>query len=219
MKSLNQIIQESAKADNWVAEEKYTVFAQPDKHFYLSQKLFYIHKYQVLRAIVKHLKPKIIMELGVCAGSGANAMLSGVGFNSEYYGYDRWDHLMPTEQDGELTYWDRYQIVMDIFTQNNFKTFTLTRIDTRDIEELPHSEFVLVDAAHDYRNQYRDCVLALKAKPKWIYVDDTAGPEVRLAVDDFTKDFGRMFESVDEIEHINGGCLITMKQSDVSSES
>ena len=95
----------------------------------------------------------------------------------------------------------------------------MTRTNTRDIEYLPQVDFVLVDAAHDYRNQYRDCVLALKANPKWIYVDDIIGPEAALAVKDFQKDFNHLIHSVDKIEQINGGCLITMKQSDVSSES
>ena len=219
MKSLNQIIQESAKADKWQAEERFTVFAQPDKAFYLPQKLFYIHKYQVLRALVKHLKPKSIVELGVCAGSGANAMLSALDFKCEYYGYDQWEHLPPNEIDGDLVYWDRFAIVNEIFKENNFETYTLTRTNTRDIEDLPQVDFVLVDCAHDYRNQYRDCVLALKANPKWIYVDDIIVPEAALAVKDFQKDFKHLIHSVDKIEQINGGCLITMKQSDVSSES
>jgi len=95
----------------------------------------------------------------------------------------------------------------------------LIRTNTRDIEDLPQVDFVLVDCAHDYRNQYRDCVLALKANPKWIYVDDIIVPEAALAVKDFQKDFKHLIHSVDKIEQINGGCLITMKQSDVSSES
>jgi len=57
---------------------------------------------------------------------------------------------------------------------------------------------------------------SLKANPKWIYVDDIIGPETALAVKDFQKDFNHLIHSVDKIEQINGGCLITIKQSDVS---
>ena len=209
-KTLNQIIQESAKADQWEAEERFTVFAQPDKAFYLPQKLFYIHKYQVLHALVKYLKPKSIVELGVCAGSGTNAMLSALDWECEYHGYDQWEHLPPNEIDGKLIYWDRFAIVNEIFKANNFKNFKLIRTNTRDIEELPKADFVLVDAAHDYRNQYRDCVLALNAEPRWIYVDDLIGPDVSLAVEDFVKDYSSCIESVEEIEQINKGCLITL---------
>lgn len=219
MKSLNQIIQESAKADNWQAEERFTVFAQPDKDFYFAQRAFFVHKYQVLHAIVKHFQPKSIVELGVCAGAGANAMLSALGFKCEYHGYDQWEHLMPSEVNGVLTYWDRYGTIQEIFKENNFETYTLNRTNTRDIKKLPKVDFVLVDAAHDYRNQYRDCVLALKANPKWIYIDDMIGPDVKQAANDFLNDYKEIIESHEKIDQVSEGCLVTMKQSDVSSGS
>lgn len=210
-KTLNQIIQESAKSDAWQADERFTVFAQPDKEFYLAQKAFFVHKYQVLRAIYKHLKPMSVVELGVCAGSGVNAMLSVLGNDVVYHGYDQWEHLMPSEVNGVLTYWDRYGKVQEIFEAYGFENFNLVRTNTRDIESLPQVEFVYVDAAHDYRNCYRDCLLAIGANPKWIYVDDMVGPDVKLATEDFCKDYKDRIATIDMIDQVSGGCLITLK--------
>lgn len=211
MTTLNDTIQKSVAADRWQQEIKFSVFVQPDKDFYLSQAQGFVHKYQVLRALAKHLKPKSIIELGVLAGAGAEALLSGVDFKATYHGFDWFEETAPYMENGEWKKWDRHQICLDIFKARNFEDFKITKTDLRDIDEIPTAEFVVVDAAHDYRNCYWDLRLAMTAKPKHIYIDDFINEDLKLAVKDFVKEFKDRIKSVDEIEHISGGCLITLK--------
>ena len=211
MKKINEQIQNIVYGLEWEPQEKYSVFAQPDKDFYLSQEAFFIHKYKVLYCLTSILKPQSIVELGVCAGSGADALLSGVDYKASYHGFDRWEQLPPYEDEGQIKHWDRYGIVFQLFKERKFSDFKLTRAEARDLTCLPHAELIVVDAAHDYRNCFLDLRLAIKAEPKWIYVDDQVGPDVPLATQDFIQEFKPMIATHEEIEQVNGGLLITLK--------
>ena len=48
MKKINDQIQDKAYTTKWEPETQFSVFAQPDKDFYLSQEAFFIHKNKVL---------------------------------------------------------------------------------------------------------------------------------------------------------------------------
>ena len=212
MKKINDQIQDKAYTTKWEPETQFSVFAQPDKDFYLSQEAFFIHKYKVLHCLTSILQPKSIVELGVCGGSGADALLSGVDYKASYHGFDRWEHLPPYEEDGQVKHWDRYGIVKKLFKARAFTNYKLTQTETRDIDELPYADLIVVDAAHDYRNCYWDLRLAIAAKPRWIYVDDQTGTDVPLATKDFIKEFKDQIEGFEEIEQVNGGCLIWLKK-------
>lgn len=207
---LNQKIQSIANNDKWSQEIRFSVFVQPDKDFYLNQAQGFVHKYKVLKAISETLKPKSIIELGVLAGAGADALLEGVGYKATYHGFDMWEPASPYVENGQWKEWDRYQICKDLFKERKFKDYELTKTNTRDISELPKADFVVVDAAHDYRNCYWDLRLAITANPKHIYVDDFVNTELQQATKDFTKEFKERVKSIDEIEHLSGGCLITL---------
>tara|TARA_S200002703_G_scaffold141462_1_gene133358 strand:+ start:501 stop:1133 length:633 start_codon:yes stop_codon:yes gene_type:complete len=209
--TLNEKIQQEADLSDWMPEIKYSVFAQPDKEFYYEHEQGFIRKYKVFRAISKILKPKKIIELGTCAGSSADAYLDAVNWKVFYHGYDLWDTPAPYTENGELKKWDTFAICKDLFAARKYTNYKLNKTDTRDLRLLPSSDFVAVDAAHDYRNAYQDLILAYTARPKYMLVDDTVGYEVRQAVEDWTHVNADKVESVDYIEHINGACIITLK--------
>ncbi|MBT6053802.1 MAG: hypothetical protein HOH16_00055 [Planctomycetaceae bacterium] len=209
--TLNDSIQELVSKDTWEPEHNFSVFVQPDKAFYLQNEKGFIHKYKCLKSLLSVIKPESIIELGVLSGSGADAMLTGLDYKASYHGFDMWEETGIYIEDGVAKNWDRYGICKELFRVRKFTDYELTKTNLRDIYEIPKAEFVVVDAAHDYRNCYWDLRLAMTSKPKNIYVDDYVTPEIRLAVIDFAAEFKTDIAAVNEIEHINGGCLITFE--------
>lgn len=96
--------------------------------------------------------------------------------HAEYIGFDQFEdgalHGVVHKVTGIL--WQPRQIARQLFEARRFKNYTLIKTDLRSMEKLPFlSDFVVVDAAHDFDNQYTDLKLALTAKPSIIFVDDS----------------------------------------------
>jgi len=208
--TLNYKIQAEADLSDWMPEIKYSVFNQPDKDFYYSKESCFLRKYKVFRAITKVLNPASIIELGTCAGSAADAYLSGVQYKSFYTGYDSWPMAAPFYEKGIKKDWDRHSLCESLFADRNFKEYKLIKKDLRLLRKIEKAEFVAVDALHDYRNCYQDLNLALTARPKHILVDDSKGEDVNNSIFDWCKDNRKFVKTCDEIEHINGACVITL---------
>lgn len=209
--TFNEKIQQEANASDWIPETKYSVFAQPDKDFYYQQEKAFIHKYKVFRAISKVLQPKSITELGTCAGSSADAYLDGVGWKAFYNGYDAWWDAAPYYVDGVKQDWNRHSICKSLFCDRGFKNYKLFKKDLRTLRKVEKADLAIVDAMHDYRNCYQDLNLALTASPKHILVDDSIGECIIEATNDWCADHNKMILARDEIMHVTGAHLITLK--------
>jgi len=208
--TLNDKIQAEADLSDWMPEIKYSVFSQPDKDFYYAQEQGFIRKYKVFRAASKILQPQSITELGTCAGAAADAYLHGVGWKAFYNGYDAWLPAAPYYVNGVQQNWDRFSICKRLFIDRSFKDYKLFKKDLRTLRKVTKAELVVVDAFHDYRNCYQDLNLALTARPKHILVDDSKGEDVSNSIFDWCKDHQKFVKACDEIEHINGMCVITL---------
>lgn len=82
------------------------------------------------------------------------------------------------------------------------------------LDKLPHqADFVVVDAAHDFDNEYADLKLALTANPKFIFVDDADDPNQALpAIKKFlSEDLADRVDYAISLNYIGGGLLIKLK--------
>ena len=110
--------------------------------------------------------------------------------------------------------WDPYKIAEQLFRDRGFKKWELLRGDLRTLDKLPRTaDFVVVDAAHDFDNEYADLRLALTAQPVYILVDDAANEnEAKPAIDKFLREDAR--DRVDftfAIDYVGGGLVIKLK--------
>lgn len=205
MMTLNEKIQQEANTSDWMPEIKYSVFDQPDRDFYYRQEKAFIHKYKVFRAISKVLQPKIITELGTCAGASADAYLDGVNYKAFYNGYDICFPSAPLYIDGDNS------ICKSLFKDREFKAYKLFKKDLRTLTKVEKADLVVVDAMHDYRNCYQDLNLALTANPKHILIDDSIGDCIIQATNDWCANHRKSVKARDEIMHVTGAHLITLK--------
>ncbi len=196
-------------ACTWEPHKLYSVFTQYDKESYLVNKEKYLKKYQSLYAIAKTIKPKKIIELGTSAGSSADAYISGSG--AAYLGIDTFG----IGYDVDDKPWDPYKIANKLFKARKFTNYRLLNINLRALAMLPElADMVVVDAAHDFDNEYQDLKLALTAKPRFILVDDINGKECALAVKKFINhDVKGSVESLAIIEYEGNGLIIKLKDS------
>ena len=154
----------------WEPHPRFSVFTQYDQEYYIARKDIFLHKYRSFYAVSKTIRPSSIIELGTSAGSGADAYLSAAP-TATYIGYDSFGkdihHLHQTE-------WDPYEIATQLFDSRGFTNYQLIQTDLRKLERLPfRSDLVVVDAGHDFENEYADLKLALTAEPVFIFVDDS----------------------------------------------
>ena len=195
----------------WRPHPLYSVFTQYDRDYYQRRGEAFLHKYRCLYAVSKTIAPRRIIELGASAGSGADAYLSATP-SARYLGIDWFARELRTD-DGSL--WDPYAIAQTLFEDRGYQHARLLRAELRIMNELPGSaDLVVVDAAHDYENEYRDLRLALTAKPAFIFVDDAADETAaKPAISDFlTTDLaGRVAYRV-PINYIGGGLVIRLRK-------
>jgi hypothetical protein len=73
---------------------------------------------------------------------------------------------------------------------------------------------VVVDAGHDFENEYADLKLALTANPLFIFVDDAEGEDgVNLAVKRFlSEDVSGLVDYTAQIDYQGGGLVIKLKK-------
>jgi predicted O-methyltransferase YrrM len=194
----------------WQPHPLYSVFTQYDQEYYLSRREVFLHKYRCFYAVSKTIRPKKILELGTSAGSSADAYLSATP-TASYVGFDSFgkDFNHVTQE-----VWDPYEIATKLFALRGFKDYELIQIDLRRLERLPHKgDLVVVDAGHDYENEYKDLQLALTAEPRFIFIDDAEGQDgVALAIEDFlNKDIADRIDFTVVIDYLGGGLVIKLK--------
>jgi predicted O-methyltransferase YrrM len=195
----------------WQPHPLYSVFTQYDQDYYLEQQTAFLHKYRCFYAVSKTIRPKMIIELGTSAGSSADAYLSAAP-TAAYIGFDSFGKDVHCKSQ---TVWDPYEIAKKLFASRGFKHYELIKVDLRTLNRLPCSgDFVVVDAGHDFENEYADLRLALTAGPRFIFVDDADGEDgVQLAIHRFLSE--DLFDRVDytvHIDYMGGGLVIKLKQ-------
>lgn len=201
---------ENLRTCEWEPHPLYSVFTQYDQQVYLERKDAFMHKYRCFYAVAKTIAPQKIIELGMCAGASADAYLSAAP-DADYTGIDVFG-VSPRHDDGSP--WDPYEIAERLFRERGFKNWKLIRADLRTLEKLPaQSDFVVVDAEHDFDNEYADLQLALTANPSFIFVDDAADENgAKPAIEKFLKeDLAGLVEYTFSVSYIDGGLVIKLK--------
>lgn len=193
----------------WTPHPLYSVFTQYDQEWYLGHEVAFQNKYRCFYAVSKTIAPKSIIELGACAGASADAYLSGAP-NADYVGLDVFGVNLRHDDNTE---WDPYKIAVELFTERGFRNWKLVRGDLRLLRQLPnHADLVVVDAAHDFDNEYADLQLALTAQPKFIFIDDADDPNAaQPAIEKFLgEDLKDRVAYTVPIDYIGGGLVIKL---------
>ncbi len=194
----------------WEPHPLYSVFTQYDQNYYLERREVFMHKYRCFYAVSKTISPKKILEMGTSAGSSADAYLSATP-TAAYVGFDSFGVDFNQVQQ---TIWDPREVATKLFASRGFKDYELIQVDLRNLERLPYkSDFVVVDAGHDFENEYADLKLALTADPRFIFVDDADGEDgVQVAIQQFLKeDISDRVDFTAHIDYQGGGLVIKLK--------
>lgn len=202
--------QENLAGCDWQPHPKYSVFTQYDASFYLRSKGEFLHKYRCFWAVSRTIRPKRLIELGTNAGSGADAYLSASP-DVEYVGIDQFPEGARDEATGEP--WQPYLVADTLLRARGF-SFHLVKANLRELRALPSpADMVVVDAAHDFDNEYADLLLALSANPDWIFVDDVIDPKnAGAAIARFLeRDVDDRLEFTVPVPYIGGGLVIRLK--------
>jgi predicted O-methyltransferase YrrM len=197
---------------SWKPHPLYSVFTQYDASYYIRLKNEFLHKYQCFYAVSKTIGPKTIIELGTHAGSSADAYMHGARDNARYIGYDTFGETV--KEDGTL--YKPYEIATELLKTRGFTNYQLIKVDLRSLTTLaPYkADLVVVDAGHDFENEYADLKLAITANPSYIFVDDAAGEECNKAIQKFLQeDLKHRVEFTAKIAYIGGGLVIKLKYS------
>lgn len=199
----------------WEPHPEYSVFTQYDQDFYLSLKEAFTHKYRCFYAVSKTVAPRAILELGTHAGASADAYMSAAP-GAEYTGIDQFEEgvLRGAVHQVDQTPWRPREVAERLFESRGFKNYRLIKADLRELKQLPaRADFVVVDAAHDFENEYADLRLALTAAPEYIFVDDSDDEaNARPAVEKFlAEDVAGRVDFLFPIDYIGGGLVIKLK--------
>lgn len=195
----------------WEPHPRYSVFTQYDEDYYISQRAAFEHKYRCFYAVSKTIGARSMIELGTCAGSSADAYLSAAP-GARYLGIDVFGENI-RHADG--TPWKPYDIAGALLKDRGFKNFRLLRANLRALTELPQrAQWVIVDAAHDFDNEYADLRLALTAAPAFIFVDDADDElQAKPAIEKFLNDDLRdRVEYTFPVQYLGGGLVIKLKR-------
>jgi predicted O-methyltransferase YrrM len=194
----------------WLPHPLYSVFTQYDQERYLAQREAFMHKYLCFYAVSKTISPRKIIELGAGAGASADSYVSAAP-EADYLGLDVFG-VTCRHDDG--TEWDPYKVAERLFHDRCFKNWQLLRTDLRQLKELPaHADFVVVDAGHDFDNEYADLQLALTADPEFIFIDDaddetSAQPAIERFLNEDLK--GKVAYTV-EVNYVGSGLVIRLQ--------
>ena len=199
----------------WEPHPQYSVFTQYDQSHYLQQKEKFMHKYRCFYAVSKTVSPRRILELGTHAGSSADAYLSAAP-DAEYIGFDQFEDgvLRGLMHEVHNTPWQPRQVAEQLFAARGFTNYQLIKANLRELQKLPMlSDFIVVDAAHNFDNEYADLKLALTAQPQFIFVDDSddetqAMPAIKKFL---AKDLKHRVEFCLNVDYIGGGLVIKLK--------
>jgi hypothetical protein len=199
----------------WEPHPEYSVFTQYDQDFYLSLKEQFTHKYRCFYAVSKTVAPRTILELGAHAGASADAYVSAAP-GAEYIGLDQFEEgvLRGAVHQVDQTPWRPKEVAERLFESRGFQNYRLIKADLRGLERLPaRADFVVVDAAHDFENEYEDLKLALTASPDYIFVDDSDDAEQAApAIEKFLAvDLPGRVDFLYPVDYIGGGLVIKLK--------
>lgn len=195
----------------WREHASYSPFTQYDRNYYLARRAAFVHKYRCFYAVSRTISPQSIIELGAGGGASGDAYLSATPA-ARYTGIDV---FVPEYRHDDGVLWDPYEIAAALFTDREFQNWQLVRADLRDMQELPSpAELVVVDAAHDFENEYADLQLALTADPSFIFVDDADNPnEAKPAIEKFLReDLSGRVEYTVPIDYFGGGLVIKLRK-------
>jgi hypothetical protein len=205
------------EACDWEPHPHYSVFTQYDGELYRAQRDAYLHKYRCFHSVARTIQPVAMIELGVCAGSGADAYLSGFP-DASYLGIDTFGEPFHDGDDSpwrrlqvdETSPWKPYDIASALLRERGYGKAELMVANLRHLSALPRqADLVIVDAAHDYENEYADLQLALTARPAFVFVDDVRGAEAARAVEQFLAvDLRGRDYFTTPIDYIEGGLVI-----------
>jgi glycosyltransferase involved in cell wall biosynthesis/predicted O-methyltransferase YrrM len=199
------------EACEWQPHPLFSVFTQYDREYYLALKDAFTHKYRCFYALSKTIAPRSIIELGTSAGSSADAYLSAAP-DAKYIGIDVFAEAARSDDQPR---WKPCEIAKQLFTDRGFERWQLMRANLRELERLPsNADLVVVDAAHDFDNEYADLQLALTANPRFIFVDDSDDENcAKPAIDKFVQeDLRDQIEYTYHIPYIDGGLVIKLKK-------
>ncbi|MBD0370480.1 MAG: hypothetical protein ICV60_06560 [Pyrinomonadaceae bacterium] len=206
-----QVFQQNLETCTWEPHTLYSVFTQYDQEYYLAQREAFLHKYRCFYAVAKTILPRKLIELGTCAGSSADAYLSGAP-EAAYIGLDVFGENVRHDDQSP---WKPYEIAKQLFKARGYKNCKLLRADLRTLERLPSkADMVVVDAAHDFENEYADLKLALTADPAFIFVDDAADElQAKPAIEKFlAEDLKERVDYRISIDYMGGGLVIRLKK-------
>lgn len=203
------------EACEWAPHPDYSVFTQYDQDFYLRLKDEFTHKYRCFYAVSKTVAPRTILELGTHAGASADAYMSAAP-DAEYIGFDQFEEgvLRGAVHQADGMPWRPKDVAERLFESRGFRNYRLVKADLRELGRLPaRADFVVVDAAHDFENEYADLRLALTASPEYIFVDDSDDEAQAMpAIEKFlTEDVSGRVDFLFPIEYIGGGLVIRLK--------
>lgn len=202
-----QNLLDNVAACEWEPHPLYSVFTQYDREFYLQHKKLFLLKYRCFHAVSRTIAPRVMIELGVCGGAGADAYLSATP-DARYIGID----LFPVNTlDGSP--WDPYETARRLLDDRGFTDYELIRADLRQLTVLPRAaDLVIVDGAHDFDNEYADLKLALTANPRFIFVDDSDDPaNAQPAIEHFLEhDVKDRIEFTVNVRYAGGGLVIKL---------
>jgi hypothetical protein len=205
------------KLCTWTPHPQYSVFTQYDQKFYLSHKEEFLHKYKCFYAVSKTISARRIIELGMHAGAGADAYLSGSP-GAAYVGIDAfetgpWFQGVVHEITGAP--WRPREVAESLFQSRGFTNYELVQANLRELRTLPYkADFVIVDGAHDFDNQYADLKLALTAEPEYIFVDDSDDEnQAKPAIEAFlSQDVAGRVSFIHAVSYIGGGLVIKLRK-------
>jgi predicted O-methyltransferase YrrM len=192
----------------WQAHPLYSPFTQYDREHYLAQRAEFVHKYRCFFAVSRTISPRSIIELGAGGGASADAYLSA----SPAARYIGIDVFAPAKRHDDNSIWDPYATARALFGDRGFRNWQLMKADLRKMQKLPSlADLVVVDAAHDFDNEYADLKLALTADPDFIFVDDAnAEQEAKPAIEKFLDDLKDRVEYTFPIDYEGGGLVIKL---------
>lgn len=203
-----QIFYRNLQECKWEPHPLYSVFTQYDQKYYLDRQATFLDKYRCFYAVSKTISPKTIIELGTSAGASADAYLSATP-RAKYIGFDSFAENRDRD---DRPPWKPDEIARKLFTARGFTDYELIKIDLRSLEKLPcRADFVVVDAGHDFDNEYSDLRLALTAEPDFIFVDDSDA-EAKPAIEKFLREDlrGRVTYTF-PIDYAGGGLVIKLE--------
>jgi len=206
-----QRFEKNLRECEWREHAEYSPFSQFDQEYYVAQREAFVHKYRCFYAVSRTILPRSIIELGACAGSSADAYLSASP-HAKYLGLDLFG-ANARHDDGSV--WYPLDVAKALLSDRGFANWTFIQKDLRMLQSLPeHAELVVVDAAHDFYNEYEDLKLALTANPTFIFVDDADDEDqAKPAVEKFLReDLSGRVEYTVPIDYVGGGLVIKLRK-------